>query len=85
MEQPAHIYRNTSIQPEEDSSVADRMIRLQEQFDETGMRRSVDAVIVCHVSMASAGRGKGKRTNVQRVGRNDRDCWSDGLTGYAAI
>lgn len=25
------------------------MRRLQDQYDETGMRRSVDAVIVCHV------------------------------------
>ena len=42
--------RNTTVQPEEDSSVAERMRRLQEQYVETGMRRSVDAVIVCHVS-----------------------------------
>lgn len=29
--------------------MADRMRRLLSQFEETGMRRSVDAVIVCHV------------------------------------
>ncbi|EKD01766.1 hypothetical protein A1Q2_03829 [Trichosporon asahii var. asahii CBS 8904] len=43
-----YTFLNTSVQPEEDSSVAERMRRLQDQYDETGMRRSVDAVIVCH-------------------------------------
>ncbi|RSH81683.1 uncharacterized protein EHS24_007866 [Apiotrichum porosum] len=43
-----YTYQNTTLQPEEDSSVAERMRRLQDQFDETGIRRSVDAVIVCH-------------------------------------
>ncbi|BEJ10891.1 hypothetical protein CspHIS471_0103130 [Cutaneotrichosporon sp. HIS471] len=41
-------FQNTTVQPEEDSSVAERMRRLQGQYDETGMRRSVDAVIVAH-------------------------------------
>ncbi|KAL1405790.1 hypothetical protein Q8F55_007466 [Vanrija albida] len=43
-----YMMQSTSMQPEEDSSVADRMHRLQDQYEETGMRRSVDAVIVCH-------------------------------------
>ncbi|KAL7422342.1 hypothetical protein Q5752_002988 [Cryptotrichosporon argae] len=38
----------TVNQPEEDASVADRMKRLEAQYDETGMRRSVEAVIIVH-------------------------------------
>ncbi|KAK4686439.1 cleavage and polyadenylation specificity factor subunit 5, partial [Tremellales sp. Uapishka_1] len=37
-------------QPEEDPSVASRIQRLADQYEETGMRRSVEAVIVVHVS-----------------------------------
>jgi cleavage and polyadenylation specificity factor subunit 5 len=36
-------------QPEEDSSVAARLERLQRQFEQYGIRRSVEAVIVVHV------------------------------------
>jgi hypothetical protein len=42
--------RSRETQPEEDSSVAERLARLKIQYEETGIRRSVDAVMVVMVS-----------------------------------
>jgi cleavage and polyadenylation specificity factor subunit 5 len=36
------------VQPEEDSSVQARLQRLQEQYDTHGMRRTCEAILVCH-------------------------------------
>ena len=36
-------------QPEEDMSVPARISRLEKQYEETGLRRSVDAVMIVQV------------------------------------
>lgn len=43
-------------QPEEDSSVSARLSRLETQYEETGIRRSVDAVMVVLVSLVASHR-----------------------------
>lgn len=35
-------------QPEEDPSVKDRLKRLEEHYEQHGMRRTCEAVLVCH-------------------------------------
>lgn len=35
-------------QPEEDSSVMARLQRLQDQYEKHGMRRTCEAILVCH-------------------------------------
>lgn len=36
------------LQPEEDPSVKDRLRRLEEHYEQHGMRRTCEAVLVCH-------------------------------------
>ncbi|CAN6666304.1 hypothetical protein TRVA0_038S00210 [Trichomonascus vanleenenianus] len=43
-----YTFTTKDIQPEEDSSVVARLARLQSQYEEHGMRRSCEAVMLCH-------------------------------------
>ena len=43
------IVSERETQPEEDNSVIHRLSRLEKQYDETGIRRSVDAIMVVQV------------------------------------
>ena len=65
------IYRVKDPQPEEDLSVQARNTRLQEQYQESGIRRSVDAVIVVHVrSIISMRQEKGESSTDALLSRN---------------
>ncbi|KAF2725232.1 cleavage and polyadenylation specific factor 5 [Polychaeton citri CBS 116435] len=43
-----YTFGTKEAQPEEDPSVKDRLKRLEEQYDQHGMRRTCEAVLVCH-------------------------------------
>lgn len=53
----AHIRSERESQPEEDNSVSARIARLQQQYAETGIRRSVEAVMVTTVGLTACNRG----------------------------
>ena len=44
----AFTFTTKEAQPEEDPSVAARLQRLQNNYEDFGMRRTVEGVLVCH-------------------------------------
>jgi hypothetical protein len=48
-------FSTKEAQPEEDPSVAARLQRLQNNYEDFGMRRTVEGVLVVHVSRGSEG------------------------------
>lgn len=46
-------FSTKEAQPEEDPSVAARLQRLQNNYEDFGMRRTVEGVLVVHVSIRS--------------------------------
>lgn len=43
-----YTFGTKEAQPEEDPSVKDRLLRLQEHYEQHGMRRTCEGVLVCH-------------------------------------
>jgi len=43
-----YTFGTKEAQPEEDPSVKDRLRRLEEHYEQHGMRRTCEAVLVCH-------------------------------------
>lgn len=43
-----YTFGTKETQPEEDASVKDRLRRLEEYYDQHGMRRTCEGILVCH-------------------------------------